>query len=86
MCLYLQVADQRSYSVANKELVSFFDLFLTAVFKCFGLHPPFLVNLGIAHLELSYQILSLKTEIGVGVTESNAYRGLVGIIKKQVPS
>lgn len=50
---------------------------------CFDLPDPFLVNLGIAHSGLGYQIISLETELGVGVED---FRDLIGIIKKQIPS
>lgn len=51
---------------------------------CFGLYPPLLFSLGIVYPRSDCQTLSLESELGIGVVDSNAYRGLTGIIKEQI--
>ena len=51
---------------------------------CFSLYPSLLFSLGIAYPGFDCQTLSLATELGIGVVDSNAYRGLTGVIKEQI--
>ena len=51
---------------------------------CCGLYPPLLFSLGIFYPGSDCQTLSLETELGIGVVDSNAYRGLTGIIEEQI--